>query len=133
MRRSTTRLTLHHVDDPAAAVTELARVCAAGGHLFLDDQIAPEDPKAAAALDRFERARDPSHARTLPGSELLALLERNAFAVAGAERSLHRRELGYYLGLAGCTGDEAERVKQLSPGDADTYVAETIRLVAVRG
>jgi SAM-dependent methyltransferase len=124
------RRTLHHVDDPVAAVAELARVCASDGHVYVDDQVAPEDPDATAALDRFERARDPSHARTLPASELLALLEANGLGVVRAERALHRRALDYYLALAGCTGDDAERVKELSPGDRSSYVAESLRLVA---
>jgi ubiquinone/menaquinone biosynthesis C-methylase UbiE len=126
------RRTLHHVGDPVAVLRELVRVCARGGHLFVDDQIAPEDPHAAAALERFERARDPSHARTLAGSELLSLVDEHGLRLVRADRSSHRRELGYYLGLAGCTGDDAERVKGLSPGGRDFYVAETIRLLAVR-
>ena len=60
------RRTLHHIAHPERAVAELARVTAPGGRIFVDDQIAPVDPLAALELDRFERARDPSHTRTLP-------------------------------------------------------------------
>jgi ubiquinone/menaquinone biosynthesis C-methylase UbiE len=126
------RRTLHHVGRPAAAVEELARVCLAGGHAYVDDQIAPEDEDEAAALDRFERARDPSHARTLTESELRGLLEANGFRVVRAERAEHRRPLDYYLALAGCAGEAAERVKELSPGDPDHYVASSVRLACVR-
>src|SRR5881398_3131632 len=41
---SCTRRTLHHIAHPEPAIAELARVTAAGGHVFVDDQIAPVDP-----------------------------------------------------------------------------------------
>src|SRR5919106_37247 len=59
------RRTLHHIARPELALAELVRVTVPGGHVFVDDQIAPVDPLAALELDRFERARDPSHTRTL--------------------------------------------------------------------
>ena len=37
----------------------------------------------------------------------------------------HRRELDYYLDLAGCEGDARERARALSPGGAEAYVAES--------
>jgi ubiquinone/menaquinone biosynthesis C-methylase UbiE len=126
------RRTLHHVGRPEAAVGELARVCRPGGHAYVDDQIAPDDADAAAALDRFERARDPSHARTLADSELRALLVANGLRVIREERAEHRRALDYYLALAGCTGGAAQTVKDLSPGDREHYVAQSVRLVCVR-
>jgi len=124
-----TRRTLHHVDTPEAVVRELARACREGGHVFVDDQVAPEDVAAARRLDEFERARDASHARTLPETELRALLEENGLRVVRAERAQHRRALDSYLALAGCTGDAAEGVKELSPGDREHYLAESVRLL----
>ena len=119
------RRTLHHIARPERAVAELARVTAPGGHVFVDDQIAPVDPLAALELDRFERARDPSHTRTLPDTDFRQLFEANGLVLLRAEYERHRRELDYYLELAGCTGDDAERVKDISPGDRDHYVAES--------
>ena len=119
------RRTLHHVARPELAVAELARVTRPGGRIFVDDQIAPVDPLAALALDRFERARDPSHARTLPDIDLRHLFEANGLVVVQTRFQSHRRELGYYLDLAGCRGEDAERVRALSPGGPETYVAET--------
>jgi hypothetical protein len=37
----------------------------------------------------------------------------------------HRRELDYYLDLAGCEGEARERARQLSPGGPEAYVAES--------
>jgi ubiquinone/menaquinone biosynthesis C-methylase UbiE len=120
-----TRRTLHHIAHPEIALAELARVTAPGGRIFVDDQIAPVDPLEALELDRFERARDPSHTRTLPDIDFRQLFEANGLVLLRAHTQSHRRELGYYLGLAGCEGEEAERVKQLSPGGPDAYVAES--------
>jgi SAM-dependent methyltransferase len=120
-----TRRTLHHIARPELAVAELARVAAQGGRVFVDDQIAPVDPLAALDLDRFERARDASHTRTLPDVDFRHLFEANGLVLLQVRFQTHRRELGYYLSLAGCEGDAAERVRALSPGGPDAYVAES--------
>jgi ubiquinone/menaquinone biosynthesis C-methylase UbiE len=120
-----TRRTLHHIAQPERAIAELVRVTAPGGRVFVDDQIAPVDPLAALELDRFERARDPSHTRTLPDIDFRQLFEANGLVLQQTRFQTHRRELDYYLGLAGCEGEAAERVKQLSPGGSEAYVAES--------
>ena len=119
------RRTFHHIARPERAVAELARVTAPGGRVFVDDQIAPVDPLAALELDRFERARDPSHARTLPDIDFRHLFEANGLVLLSARFQTHRRELDYYLDLAGCEGEARERARQLSPGGPESYVAET--------
>jgi SAM-dependent methyltransferase len=119
------RRTLHHVARPELALAELARVCRPGGRVFVDDQIAPADPLAAIEIDRFEQARDPSHHRTLPDGDVRDLFEVNGLGLVTTRRFTHRRALDDYLGLAGCTGEVAERVKALSPGDREHYVAES--------
>lgn len=120
-----TRRTLHHIAHPEPAIAELARVTVPGGHVFVDDQIAPVDPLDAFALDRFERARDPSHTRTLPDVDFRQLFEANGLVLIRARFQTHRRELDYYLDLAGCEGDARERARQLSPGGPEAYVAES--------
>jgi SAM-dependent methyltransferase len=120
-----TRRTLHHIAHPEPAIAELARVTVPGGHVFVDDQIAPVDPLAAFELDRFERARDPSHTRTLPDVDFRHLFEANGLVLIRARFQTHRRELDYYLDLAGCEGDARERARQLSPGGPTAYVAES--------
>jgi SAM-dependent methyltransferase len=119
------RRTLHHVGRPELALAELARVTKPGARVFVDDQIAPADPLAAFELDRFERRRDPSHHRTLPDGDFRDLFAANGLMLVRSERFTHRRELDFYLGLAGCTGEDAERVKDISPGDREHYVAES--------
>ena len=120
-----TRRTLHHIAHPEPAIAELARVTVPGGRVFVDDQIAPVDPLDAFALDRFERARDPSHTRTLPDVDLRQLFEANGLVLIRTRFQTHRRELDYYLDLAGCEGDAREGAKQLSPGGPEAYTAES--------
>jgi len=120
-----TRRTLHHIARPELAVSELVRVTAPGGHVFVDDQIAPVDPLAALELDRFERARDPSHTRTLPDIDFRHLFEANGLVLLQTRIQSHRRELDYYLGLAGCEGEARDRARALSPGGPEAYVAES--------
>lgn len=120
-----TRRTLHHIARPERAIAELTRVAAPGGRVFVDDQIAPADPLAGLELDRFERARDPSHTRTLPDVDFRQLFEANSLVLLQTRYQTHRRELDYYLPLAGCEGDAAERARALSPGGPEAYVAES--------
>jgi len=129
---SCTRRTLHHIARPELAVAELVRVTAPGGRIFVDDQIGPIDPLDAIDLDRFERARDPSHTRTLPDIDFRQLFEANDLVLLRSRLQTHRRELDYYLDLAGCEGEARERARQLSPGGPDSYVAESAWYLLVK-
>jgi len=61
--RVTSRLSAHHVADPAAMLREVARVLVPGGAFLLVDTVAPEAPACDSFLNAFELLRDPSHAR----------------------------------------------------------------------
>jgi ubiquinone/menaquinone biosynthesis C-methylase UbiE len=74
----TTRFSVHHFLDPAAVLREMVRVCAPGGRIVVVDDYASEDPAKAAAFNRLEKLRDPSHARCLTLTELEGL-----FSAAG--------------------------------------------------
>jgi SAM-dependent methyltransferase len=67
----TTRFSFHHLLDPRAALAEMTRVCAPGGHIVVVDS-APA-PDKADAFNRMERVRDPSHVRAMPLGELRGL------------------------------------------------------------
>jgi SAM-dependent methyltransferase len=118
------RRTLHHVRRPELAIAELTRVTTPGGRIVVNDQIAPVDPLAAIELDRFERARDPSHTRTLPDSDLRGLFDSNGLVLEHSESQVHHRPLDYYLELAGCAGDDRERALSLAPSGRDAYEVE---------
>jgi ubiquinone/menaquinone biosynthesis C-methylase UbiE len=107
--------TLHHIPRPELAMAELVRVTRPGGRVLVIDQIAPVDPLAAAELNRFERARDPSHARALADIDLRHLFESNGLVLVRAEYEREPRELDAYLDLAGCEGEARERAESLAP------------------
>jgi SAM-dependent methyltransferase len=69
----TTRFSCHHFLDPVAVVREMVRVCVPGGRVIVVDDYASEDPTKAAAFNRLEKLRDPSHCRCLTLTELKGL------------------------------------------------------------
>jgi ubiquinone/menaquinone biosynthesis C-methylase UbiE len=113
--------TLHHIARPELAMAELARVTRPRGRVLVIDQIAPIDPAAAAELNRFEQARDPSHTRALADVDLRGLFESNNLVLIRAEYEDEPRELDAYLDLAGCEGEERNRAQTLAPRN---YTAE---------
>ena len=115
------RRTLHHVRRPELAVAEIARVTAPGGRVVVNDQIAPSDPLVGIELDRFERARDPSHTRTLSDADFRGVFDSNGLVLEHSESKLHRRPLDYYLDLAGCVGEAREQALDLAPSGREAY------------
>jgi SAM-dependent methyltransferase len=71
-----TRFAMHHFLDPAAVFREMVRVCAPGGRVVVVDTYTSEDPAKAAAFNRLEILRDPSHARSLYLAELKGLFDK---------------------------------------------------------
>ncbi len=67
----TSRFAFHHLLEPGAVLREMARVCASGGTVMVVDS-APAADKAAA-FNRLEKLRDPSHVRAMPLAELQGL------------------------------------------------------------
>jgi ubiquinone/menaquinone biosynthesis C-methylase UbiE len=112
--------TLHHVRRPELAVSELVRVTRLGGRILVVDQLAPIDPLLALDLNRFERARDPSHERTLADADFRHLFEANDLRLLRSEFQEERRELERYLDLAGCEGDARSQARDLAPS-GDSY------------
>ena len=114
--------TLHHVGRPELVVAELARVTRPGGHVLVIDQMAPVDPLLAVEVDRFERARDATHTRLLPDTDVRALLEANGLTVLRTHFDEEARDLGPYLDLAGCEGEARERAEALAPAGYSALV-----------
>ena len=107
--------TLHHVARPELVVAELVRVTRSGGRVLVIDQIAPIDPSAAAELNTFERARDPSTSRVLAEVDLRGLFESNGLVLLRSEQEREPRDIEAYLELAGCEGEERRRAESLAP------------------
>jgi ubiquinone/menaquinone biosynthesis C-methylase UbiE len=107
--------TLHHIARPELAISELARVASFGGRVLIIDQIAPGDPLAALELDRFERARDPSHTRLLPDVDIRSLLDANGLVLRASRFEQEPRDLDRYLDLAGCEGPARDAALAAAP------------------
>ena len=116
------RAVLHHVPRPELVVAEMTRVTRPGGRLLVIDQLAPIDPLDALELDRFERARHPTHTRLLSDGDLRAFFEMNNLVLLRSRFERIERALGPYLELAGCEGERGKQARGLAPGDP--YTAE---------
>lgn len=112
--------TLHHVRRPELAVSELTRVTRLGGRILVVDQLAPIDPLVALDLNRFERARDPTHERTLADADFRQLFEANDLRLLRSEFHEETREMEGYLDLAGCEGEARNRALDSAPS-GDSY------------
>lgn len=117
------RAVLHHVPRPELVLAGMARVTKPGGRVLVIDQLAPIDTLEAIELDRFERARDPSHTRLLSDGDLRALFEANGLVLLRSRVDRHDRALDPYLDLAGCEGEAREQARSLAP--SDPYAVET--------
>jgi SAM-dependent methyltransferase len=104
-------------------IAELARVTRPGGRVLVIDQLAPADPLEALALDAFERARDDSHARLLPDSDLRQLFEANRLALLREREDVEQRDLEHYLDLALCEGERRAAATALSPNGSKQVTA----------
>ncbi|MGH7118573.1 MAG: class I SAM-dependent methyltransferase [Acetobacteraceae bacterium] len=69
-----TRLSVHHFQEPAGPIGEMARVLRPGGVCVLADVTSSEDRDEAALHNAIEVLRDPSHVRMLPLSALCSLM-----------------------------------------------------------
>jgi ubiquinone/menaquinone biosynthesis C-methylase UbiE len=115
--------TLHHVARPELVAAELTRATLPGGYVLVVDQIAPVDPLVALELNRFERARDPSHTRALADVDLRHLFESNGLVLLRTEFEREEREISSYLDRAGCEGIARERALAMAPGH-EVYTVE---------
>ena len=87
----TTRYSAHHLPDPDLAFAELVRVARPGARIAIADMVLP--PHEAAAYDRMERLRDPSHVRTLSRETL------GAAATAAGLRELRWADYAFSIDL----------------------------------
>jgi SAM-dependent methyltransferase len=65
------KATFHHFIDPAAVLSQMARVAAPGARLSVSDMTF--EPAQGVTFDRIEKLRDPSHVRVLAAEELRGL------------------------------------------------------------
>ncbi len=100
------RIAVHHFDDPAAAVREMARV--SRSLVIVEDTL-----YASEEVERAERLRDPSHVRSYTEAEwrdLFAEAHLDVEEVAFAEK---RQPFAAWLARTGCEGEDAAEVRRL--------------------
>ena len=113
---------LHHVRRPELVVSELARVTRPGGRIVIADQLGDIDPIRSLEVDRFERARDPSHTRLLPDADIRGFLDANDLVVTANEVVREVRDMARYLDIVGLEGEERERVARMAPAHYEVEV-----------
>lgn len=120
-----TRVAAHHFADVSAAVSELARVTA-------DRVLVVDNLFMGEAAEEADRLRDPSHVGNYTELEWRALLEGAGLTVADVRRVDKTMRVGPWLERSGCTGADADRVRELL---ADRIEGDSITLdrIALRG
>lgn len=100
------RVAHHHFDDPQAAIDEMARVSvglvAVVDNLFMSDE-----------AEEADKVRDPSHVRNYAEAEWRAMFDAAGLDVDGVERFDKPIEFQPWLDRVGCTGVDADRVREL--------------------
>jgi len=79
------RIAPHHFADVRGFLHEAVRVLKRGGKLVYVDNVAPEEPREAAAYNHFEKVRDPSHNRCDPTPVLIEMMEEAGLRVLHCE------------------------------------------------
>jgi ubiquinone/menaquinone biosynthesis C-methylase UbiE len=106
------RVAAHHFEDVRAAVREMARVSSdrvlVSDNLFVDEQ-----------SEEADRVRDASHVRNYTEAEWRSFFAEAGLEVEQAHTYLHPVLLEPWLERAGCTGKDAERVRELVAGRMD--------------
>lgn len=110
-----TSYSLHHILDPQLVVAEMARVLSRGGRAGVLDMIVPEDAAAADLRNRIETARDPSHTRAMPTTQLEGLFRAAGLRVIASQEDSKARSFDHWLSVAGWKrGDAAyEKTRKL--------------------
>src|SRR5438552_817289 len=107
------RFAFHHFPEPRAVLAEMERVCAPGGRVVLVDVAASDDPAKAAALNRMEKLRDPSHVCALTLAELRALFGEVGLPAPRAAFYQLKSELEGLLERSFPEAGDAERVRRM--------------------
>lgn len=94
----------------------MARVLRPGGVFGLVDNISPDDPKAAALHNEFEKLRDPCHGRCLSEKEWLSLIAGAGLVVRHSEILIKDIELEGWAGRMQASPEAMENLRAILRG-----------------
>jgi ubiquinone/menaquinone biosynthesis C-methylase UbiE len=109
----TCRIAAHHFPDAPRFVRQCARVLKPGGLLLVQDHLLPEDARAAAYVESFEKLRDPSHNRAYTEREWRDMLVDAGFAVEHTELIPKEHLFVSWAKRQGCTPEVIDRLTTL--------------------
>jgi SAM-dependent methyltransferase len=107
------RFAFHHFPDPRAVLADMKRVCTPGGRVILADAVASTDQLKAAAFNRMEKLRDPSHVRALTLAELTQLFADVGLPTPRAAFYELRSDLEGLLERSFPASGDADRIRQM--------------------
>jgi ubiquinone/menaquinone biosynthesis C-methylase UbiE len=119
------RLAGHHFQDAQAGIDEMARV--ARGLVLVVDNLWMDE-----AGEKANKLRDPSHVRNYTEEEWRELFERAGLEVEEARTMQRAIRFEPWLERTGCTGEDAERVRELLADRIDGGLYRLDR-IALRG
>src|SRR3954465_7179336 len=108
-----TRFSFHHFIEPLAVLKEMVRVCTPGGRVLVADMHTSTNPAKAAAFNRMELLRDPSHVRALPVAELQAFFPAAGLPNASITFYELRDELENLLGRSFPNPGDGDKIREL--------------------
>lgn len=122
-----TRYSAHHWTDLDAAMAEIGRVLAPGGHLLVIDLEAPADALTDTHLQAIELLRDRSHVRDRSDAEWRALLQGIGVELLAMERWSTRLEFSSWVARMQ-TPDAKVAVIRTMLDEAPAEVREALRV-----
>jgi ubiquinone/menaquinone biosynthesis C-methylase UbiE len=100
----------HHMQEPAHALAEMARVLRPGGRAAIVDIIVPEGP-GGAIQNNIERVRDPSHANAQSVSQFRGLIKDAGLRLLSEEQRPHWYDFDLWMRNAGSVPGDANYIQ----------------------
>jgi len=107
------RYAFHHLTDPLRVLREMKRVCQEGGIVLVADTVTSPVVAQAAAFNRMERLRDPSHVRALSLAQMQALFNQAGLPAPQTAFYEMKTELEKLLEVSFPNAGDADRVRSI--------------------